>query len=603
MSPCPLAAQLRGIFMEVNRAFKTPRIPFPVNGTQVNFCKNPLCRNFGRPASIEVQPRGPGAASRNMDVYKLSGDSDGRVSLICCFCGEYPPLKSNLAICEELDRLNNYLAPKIGPSCPNETCLNHSVSIPATTAYHFYGKTKSGSQRYRCRECQKTFAVGGATLRQKRPEVNETVFKLLVNKMPFNRIMEVAEISASTLYGKINFIHQQCLDFAAVQERRLPEIQIPRLYLSVDRQDHVINWKLAADKRNIVLNAVGCADNITSYVFGIHVNYDPDLDADQVEQEALENGDNSLRPPFRRHARVWLARDYQDSLARYSKNSKMTERLRDKVQGTYDCIISRADVEVSELPTVETGLPDKGMQIHAEYTLYAHFIFLRDLFKKVEKIRFFLDQESGIRAACLSAFCEDVLSKRCDAFYVRVSKELTVNQKRHLKADSDRELAEFQASNSEFAELTVRELRHIVIMQRLNDLVDIGKWKDRWLFYPFPDMSEPEKAICWLTDLQDRSYDADHLAWLYSKATLHGIDRFFMQVRRRLSLLERPVSSSNSDGRKWFGYSAYNPVMVGKLMDIFRVFYNYVEIGKDKKTPAMRLGLLKVPVSYADILG
>jgi hypothetical protein len=76
-----------------------------------------------------------------------------------------------------------------------------------------------------------------------------------------------------------------------------------------------------------------------------------------------------------------------------------------------------------------------------------------------------------------------------------------------------------------------------------------------------------------------------------------------MQVRRRLSLLERPVSSSNSDGRKWFGYSAYNPVMVGKLLDIFRVFYNCIEIGKDKKTPAMRLGLLKDPVSYADILG
>ncbi|MFZ4858455.1 MAG: transposase [Desulfuromonadaceae bacterium] len=158
-------------------------------------------------------------------------------------------MKSNLAICEELARLNNYLVPKIGPSCPVETCPNHSVSIPATTAYLFYGKTKSGSQRYRCRKCQKTFAVGGATLRQKRLEVNETVFKLLVNKMPFNRIMEVAEISASTLYGKIDFIHQQCLDFSAIHERRLPEIPIPRLYLSVDRQDHVINWELAADRR------------------------------------------------------------------------------------------------------------------------------------------------------------------------------------------------------------------------------------------------------------------------------------------------------------------------------------------------------------------
>jgi len=35
-----------------------PRIPTTVNGIQVNFCKNPNCLNFGRPASEEVQPRG-----------------------------------------------------------------------------------------------------------------------------------------------------------------------------------------------------------------------------------------------------------------------------------------------------------------------------------------------------------------------------------------------------------------------------------------------------------------------------------------------------------------------------------------------------------------
>jgi len=46
---------------------------------------------------------------------------------------------------------------------------------------------------------------------------------------------------------------------------------------------------------------------------------------------------------------------------------------------------------------------------------------------------------------------------------------------------------------------------------------------------PVSDMSEPEKAICYLTDHGD--YDADHQAWLYNKASMHGVDRFFMQVR------------------------------------------------------------------------
>jgi len=33
--------------------------------------------------------------------------------------------------------------------------------------------------------------------------------------------------------------------------------------------------------------------------------------------------------------------------------------------------------------------------------------------------------------------------------------------------------------------------------------------------------------------------------------------------------------------------------MVIKLLDIFRVFYNFVEVGRNKQTPAVRLGLAK----------
>ena len=128
----------------------------------------------------------------------------------------------------------------------------------------------------------------------------------------------------------------------------------------------------------------------------------------------------------------------------------------------------------------------------------------------------------------------------------------------------------------------------------------IGHWKDRWLTHPFPSMSEPEKAVCYLTDYDD--YDDDHLAWLYNKASLRAIDAFFMQVRRRLSLLERPITTASNNRRVWHGYSAYNPRSIVKLLEMFRVFYNYVLVGMDKKTPAMRLGLAKGQVSLEDIV-
>jgi len=591
--------------MEATRTEVQTRIPPAINGIQVNFCKNPNCLNFGRPASEAVQPHGRKSAATvgGSDTYKLTG-TPGGVAMHCKHCGEYPTVKSNLGISEELDRLNRYFIPAVEASCPTGSCPNHAIGVSIPKAYQSFGKTKSGSQRYRCRMCQVTFAVGGPTLRQKRPELNETIFRLLVNKMPFKRICETAGLgSMNALYWKIDFIHQRCLAFAAAQERRLPEIAIQRLYLSVDRQDHVVNWNKAEDKRNVVLNALGTADNKTGYVFGIHVNYDPAMDSSGINLDAAKNGDSLLKAPFRRYARLWLEQDYAASLAKTKKSSNGDGKsLHAAIDDIYAAAVQREDVEDPEAQSIETALPVYGMQVHAEYTLYAHFLFLRDIFKNVDKIRFYLDQESGIRAACLSAFWQEVLNKECDAFYVRIKKDLTINEKRKLQAEARKQITKLRDSAPYLVDISDADLRLILIKERMQELVKIGKWDDKWLFYPFPDMSEPLKAICWLTDLHGRDYDDDHLARLYSKATLHGIDRFFMQVRRRLSLLERPIASASNEGRKWYGYSAYNPAIASKLLDIFRVFYNYVEIGKDKKTPAVRLGLAEKPFSLSDVL-
>ena len=82
---------------------------------------------------------------------------------------------------------------------------------------------------------------------------------------------------------------------------------------------------------------------------------------------------------------------------------------------------------------------------------------------------------------------------------------------------------------------------------------------------------------------------------------MRGIDKFFMQVRRRLSVLERPLQTRNNAQRGWHGYSAYSPLVVQQLLNIFRAYYNYCLPGQDGKTPAMRLGLTGQPVSL-DVL-
>lgn len=250
------------------------------------------------------------------------------------------------------------------------------------------------------------------------------------------------------------------------------------------------------------------------------------------------------------------------------------------------------------------------MQVHEQYTLYAHFFHLRCLLgDNVGKYRFFLDQDSGIRAACLSAFHREVRAQRADIFFVRISKELTVKERRARIATSR---GAFAAKTKQLMDLYAGpvkawEVELALIFDEMKRTRTLGAWKDRWVMHPFPDASEPEKAMCHLTDFQDdpeRCYDQAHMANLYRKASLRGIDRFFMLVRRRLSLLERPIGAAGRGGRIWHAYSPYQPESAAALLDIFRVYYNYCLRGKaeEAQTPAMRLGLATAAVDPQDIL-
>jgi len=580
------------------------RIPEAVAGIQVNFCKQPSCRNFGIPASMKTQPRGRYAhLATERDTYKLTG-SKRKTALICHHCKEETIVKSNMAIKEEYDRLTAYLSESSAiVSCPNEECPNHLISIGAEKRnYQAFGTTHSGSTRYRCKSCGKTFSVGKPTLRQKMPHKNAEVFRLIMNKTAFKRAAEIADVGIRTIFDKIDFIHRQCLAFVGNRESKLfdGEMPFPRLYISVDCQVYTINWSNCNDRRNVLMAAIGSADNRTGYIFGMHLNFDPTLDPKIVGNEARDINDSAKPAAYRKFARLWLLGDYTDTFV-HNPGRKVADKdnggpLCEGIEAVYEDAMSREDVESFEAQNDTTKLPTKGMQVHAEYTAYAHFLMLKKLSRNVEKVRFFIDQDSTFRGACLSAFADEILERRCDVFYVRIKSEMTNNERRKAIADTLKELARLY----DLYQLPEVDLRHELIKEKMRELVTFGKWRDRWLIHPIATKNEPEKAVCYLTDLGD--YDEDHLARLYAKASLQGIDRFFNQVRHRISVLSRQKPGRANKERQWFLSSAYNPERVMKLLDIFRVFYNYVEVGEDKQTPAMRLGLAKSKIRVEDII-
>ena len=595
------------------------RYPPTAAGIQVNHCKNPCCLNFGV-APLHDRKRGrpaDGALEPSPGDYIATGIGKGAPGLKCLLCGEIFPMQSNLAIAEELLRISAYLEPRL-PWCTNEDCTastGHSTKPPTR-----FGVNRHGTPRYKCANCGKTFTFGGkSTKRQRETHVNRDVFRHLVNTVPIRRIIKLLGISTSVLYDRIDFIYEQCRLFAGERERTLiDKTDLGRRRISIDRQKLMVNWSSKKQRRNTTILSIASADQDTGYIYGAHLNFDESMDDAEVSEDMVRFGDHQLAEPFRRYARVWLERDYERAAKRAEGRRKtkkeaadlvepsLEQRLVSEVAARYDDVVERDVIDDGDEPSLNSRTPAKGMLLHEQSVMHARVQFVSRLLQRATKIRFYLDQEPGLRAAFMAAHVDRVLNRTADAFYVKVTKDETVDQKRGLVGKS---IKAFRRMCEMHPDLTEEEVELLMIRAEMERVRALGKWNDRWLVHPISDMREPIKMICWLTDIEKPSEDRveretqlQRAAKLYRRASLNEIDRFFMQLRRALTMAERGVVSASADRRLWFGKNAYNPSVLAKLVEIFRTYFNYCEVGEDKRTPAMRMGLARGPVAEEDIL-
>lgn len=571
---------------EISPAGKERPIPEPHKHIQVNGCKTPGCENFGVPARTGAVRKGRGSTEN----YRLSGESSGQSNLRCAACAKFSRVKSNQAIYEEWQRQIGYLEARNPLSCPDISCKNHSIlEDQNTTAFRKYGKTRHGSDRWQCRECRKTFSVGKSTLRQRKPHVNMMVFDLLVNKVPVSRIREIVDLSYNAVYDKIDFIHEQCVAFSAARERQFPSLSIPELHLSTDRQDYVVNWGDRKARKTIQLTAVGTADQASGYVFGLVPNFDPDVDPQAVERDRLVCGDLIRPPQMQKYARIWTKADYERSL-RASRNP-MGEPA------------SRDDLDAREIIQEGQQLPPRGAQVHADYAMHGHYWVLKVLTAGVGKLRFYLDNDQGLLAACIGAFFQRIRDHTAEVIQVDIDKTLTIDQRNQ---EFSRAKRWFEAERRRLPGATDYEARLALLAERIATIRAESALPERrlqevWVSYPFPDRAEPVKRLRFVSD-QDQ-YDEIEAAELLLKATLWPIDTVFNRIRRRITYFERPVSSVSRARRLWHIYAPYDPGMVEKMLTIYRVWHNFVWINKKSgRTAAEMIGLANGKVRTQDII-
>ena len=374
-----------------------------------------------------------------------------------------------------------------------------------------------------------------------------------------------------------------------------------------DAQVYMLNWPSRLDRRNIELSSYCTVDADTRFILGMHSNFDDRVDPFFINQDAARNDDMDRLEPFRRYAQYWLAGDELKGERALSRKNKLpSEDLGRQIQDIYAQAATRDDVENIELqnldPVLCTPFLRNGMQVHMPYTVYAHWFLLHRLLAGagVTQVQANMDIDSMSRAAFLCAFGDEVKRGDAHGFYVRYTKFQTIDERRKIMEESRRRRAAFRKTLPEELQRDPEAVSRAMMQAQFAEGTEYGKWKDVWYEHPLPTMNEPNKGVSALTPLDGVS--DDRKADLFLRAGLARIDNVFQITRRLINAFERPIGTPSGQNAVWHGYAPYNPEMVQTYLTIFRVVNNFILVGEDGKTPAMRLGITKKPLEYEDIL-
>ena len=601
-----------------------PRVPHPADldlpgsrrTIEVNHCKMPDCSNFGVPARTEHGKPGP-SADRDPN-YKLHSTKGGQIpSIRCKACLDNPPVRSNASIAKEVERLaaeNGIWTLEETMGCRNADCENHGRPVAFhPDEYRRRGKPKSGvGQYYECRRCRRrTLVSEPVRLHDGNRRRAVDVLTRIANKAPIRGSARGARLKSTQAYYQIiDFLHRRCRSYSGAVDRAFIDgrLKLPKdMNIQSDAQVYQLNWVSRLDRRNVEMSTYCSVDADSQFVLGINCNFDGRVDPFEINSQAVNSGDLALAEPFRKHAHYWLPGDeLGGNRAMARRNRSLRTELIGQIEELYAAAASREDVENIELQALDTVYATpflkSGLQVHMPYVAYAHWFLLHRVLTGagVKQVQMNSDIGSLSRAAFLSAFADEVKRGDAHAFFVRYTKHQTIDERRRILKESKRERAAFRRTLPKSLRKNRKEVARRMMKAKIEKREKHGKWQDEWVTHPLPTQNEPEKAMTWLTAVS--GLDEDRRADMFLRAGLGVIDNVFQKTRRLCNAIERPIDAAGGKKAVWHGYAPYNPAMLEKHLAIFRAVNNFVFVGDDGATPAMRLGLAKQPLEFEDIV-
>ena len=550
---------------------------------QVNCCKNFDCKNYNIPIETPENDKRFRACGNDYMLQK-ENKIPSRIRFKCLKCNEWSSLYDNQSIYNEYLGISGYFDKlKRTTHCKNVECINYALDIRDNPdEYVKNGKTAKGMTKYRCKSCKKGFTEvdnkSKTTKHQTKHHKNRMIFKLLMSQVSLRGIIDATEIGSSTIYAKINFFYDQCRKFSQAKEKKIQSTNFKSLKISSDHQFYQTNWRAKGDDEfNVQLYNLSSTDNDSGYVFISSLNFDPQVISEEINKHALAIGDLNKCIPHRHYARYILNDDYG--------NDKDLQKE-------------------SPIKAIFRNKPTKGMQVYKTYTMFAHFLHLRELLGKTKYLTLYNDYDSALKSVIAPIFASRVKNNTLEAYALGFSYHAKgeSRKKKELKAKQIKEQFEVaQSQDPEFKYLSEFDAKCKMVEINFNNPVIIDKKK--WHYHPTPGAEEEGKRIWWITERQ--SVGIEDVSGDIITASNKGVDRFFQTCRRKLSFFERTnkkVGNQKDKQKNWSQYGAYDPAILVKLLEIMRVYYNFVKRKDVKITPAQKLGIVKKAYDINDIL-
>ena len=256
-----------------------------------------------------------------------------------------------------------------------------------------------------------------------------------------------------------------------------------------------------------------------------------------------------------------------------------------------------------------------GLHVNSTYTTVAHYWLIKQLVKS-SQWRMVSDKDNSIMTAFYRVFAKEI--KRSDAHHFLLLTERDKSKKEALEEFeyAKRDLLDWGIHNN-------HETRNIVKLAKLQlteylkthlfhktTVTSSGysyrEWANSPIEHPLASKDKGFQTVDCTTDLS--SYEPKDVAELLMNVNDNAISSFMQQIRRRLSILERPIMSARKDGKSYI-YANFNPKYAQMAITILRTYYNFCLTYSTKeyegiisKTPAQRIGITDKVFTWNDII-